>query len=210
MQVNLSRAWFQGGLSKLSEAQETVDVLSTEAVAKEAELKVKQAEADEALQFITVAMEKASDRKQEVAILKKEVEAKVYNRPCAQQYVCKSQSCMVISVRLIVHAPVQAGEISTRKTDVEAELAEVQPLIDAAKQAVGGIKQSNIDELRFLKAPPPAVRDVLQGVLAIMGIFDASWNSMKSFLSKRGVMRASNMYICRYISVMHGTQVSAG
>ena len=73
MQVNLSRAWFQGGLSKLSEAQETVDVLSTEAVAKEAELKVKQAEADEALQFITVAMEKASDRKQEVAILKKEV-----------------------------------------------------------------------------------------------------------------------------------------
>ena len=84
----------------------------------------------------------------------------------------------------------KAGEISTRKTDVEAELAEVQPLIDAAKQAVGGIKQSNIDELRFLKAPPPAVRDVLQGVLAIMGIFDASWNSMKSFLSKRGVIDA--------------------
>ena len=29
-----------------------------------------------------------------------------YNRPCAQQYVDKSQSCMVISRRLIVHAPV--------------------------------------------------------------------------------------------------------
>ena len=28
------------------------------------------------------------------------------NRPCAQQYVGKSQSCMVISGRLIVHAPV--------------------------------------------------------------------------------------------------------
>ena len=32
-----------------------------------------------------------------------------YNRPCAQQYVGKSQSCMVISGRLIVHAPVQAA-----------------------------------------------------------------------------------------------------
>ena len=32
-----------------------------------------------------------------------------YNRPCAQQYVGKSQSCMVISGRLIVHAPVGAG-----------------------------------------------------------------------------------------------------
>ena len=30
-----------------------------------------------------------------------------YNRPCAQQYVGKSQSCMVRSDRLIVHAPVQ-------------------------------------------------------------------------------------------------------
>ena len=29
-----------------------------------------------------------------------------YNRPCAQQYVGQSQSCMVISGRLIVHAPV--------------------------------------------------------------------------------------------------------
>eukprot|EP01048_Picozoa_sp_COSAG05_P008921 COSAG05_NODE_704_length_7857_cov_2.807038_4_plen_227_part_00 len=28
-----------------------------------------------------------------------------YNRPCAQQYVGKSQPCMVVSGRLIVHAP---------------------------------------------------------------------------------------------------------
>ena len=31
------------------------------------------------------------------------------NRPCAQQYVGKYQSCMVISGRLIVHAPVCEG-----------------------------------------------------------------------------------------------------
>ena len=29
-----------------------------------------------------------------------------YNRPCAQKFVGKSQSCMVISGRLIIHAPV--------------------------------------------------------------------------------------------------------
>ena len=34
-----------------------------------------------------------------------------YNRPCAQQYVGKSQSCMVITGRLIVHAPVQASRV---------------------------------------------------------------------------------------------------
>ena len=35
-----------------------------------------------------------------------------YNRPCAQQYVGKSQSCIVISGRLIVHAPVGYGDVT--------------------------------------------------------------------------------------------------
>eukprot|EP01048_Picozoa_sp_COSAG05_P008350 COSAG05_NODE_631_length_8203_cov_23.575148_4_plen_74_part_00 len=33
------------------------------------------------------------------------------NRPCAQQYVGKYQSCMVIEGRLIVHAPVDSGYV---------------------------------------------------------------------------------------------------
>ena len=37
-----------------------------------------------------------------------------YNRPCAQQYVGKSQSCMVISGRLIGHAPVQRQRQQSR------------------------------------------------------------------------------------------------
>ena len=34
-----------------------------------------------------------------------------YNRPCAQQYVVKSQSCMFTSGRLIRHAPVLTGVV---------------------------------------------------------------------------------------------------
>lgn len=41
--------------------------------------------------------------------------------------------------------------------------------------------------MRSLRAPPVAVRDVLEGVLRLMGIRDTSWNSMKTFLAKRGV-----------------------
>ena len=33
-----------------------------------------------------------------------------YNRTCAQQYVGKSQSCMVVSGRLYPHAPVHRNE----------------------------------------------------------------------------------------------------
>lgn len=41
--------------------------------------------------------------------------------------------------------------------------------------------------MRSLRAPPPVIRDVLEGVLRLMGIFDMSWTSMKSFLGKRTI-----------------------
>lgn len=70
---------------------------------------------------------------------------------------------------------------------VEEELSEVQPLIDAAKKAVGNIKKDNIAEIRSLKMPPDAIRDVLEGVLMILGQQDTSWNNMKTFLGKSSV-----------------------
>lgn len=70
---------------------------------------------------------------------------------------------------------------------VEDELREVQPLIDKAKQAVSGLKSENLSEVRSLKAPPAAIRNVLEAVLRIMGQQDTSWNNMKKFLSGTGV-----------------------
>lgn len=52
---------------------------------------------------------------------------------------------------------------------VEEQLSEVQPLIDSACAAVGSIKAENISELRSFKMPPDAIRDVLEGVLLLMG-----------------------------------------
>lgn len=46
---------------------------------------------------------------------------------------------------------------------------QVQPLIDQARRAVGQIKKENIDEIRSLKMPPDAIRDVLEGVLLVLG-----------------------------------------
>ena len=40
---------------------------------------------------------------------------------------------------------------------------------------------------RSMRAPPEIIRDILEGVLTLMGILDTSWNSMKSFLAKRGI-----------------------
>ncbi|KAI9102585.1 dynein heavy chain and region D6 of dynein motor-domain-containing protein [Phlyctochytrium arcticum] len=74
-----------------------------------------------------------------------------------------------------------------RKKEIENELSEVEPIVRSAKSAVGEIKSESLSEIRSLRAPPPAIRDVLEGVLRLMGILDMSWNSMKSFLGKRTI-----------------------
>ncbi|XP_075972807.1 dynein cytoplasmic heavy chain beethoven [Anticarsia gemmatalis] len=78
-------------------------------------------------------------------------------------------------------------KLQAQKKEIEAELAAVEPVIAAARSAVGDIRPESLSEVRSLRAPPEVVRDVLEGVLRLMGIADTSWHSMKSFLSKRGV-----------------------
>ena len=45
-----------------------------------------------------------------------------------------------------------------------------------------------MNEIKSLKAPPEPIRDVLEGVLALLGIEDSSWLSMKAVLSRSGII----------------------
>ncbi|XP_017286523.1 cytoplasmic dynein 2 heavy chain 1 isoform X3 [Kryptolebias marmoratus] len=81
----------------------------------------------------------------------------------------------------------EMSKIEERKANIDHELKEVQPLVDEAKRAVGNIKPEALSEIRSLRMPPDVIRDILEGVLRLMGIFDTTWVSMKSFLAKRGV-----------------------
>ncbi|CAG6004611.1 unnamed protein product [Menidia menidia] len=81
----------------------------------------------------------------------------------------------------------EVSKIEERKANIDDELKEVQPLVDEAKRAVGNIKPEALSEIRSLRMPPDVIRDILEGVLRLMGIFDTTWVSMKSFLAKRGV-----------------------
>ncbi|XP_047126593.1 cytoplasmic dynein 2 heavy chain 1 isoform X1 [Hydra vulgaris] len=81
---------------------------------------------------------------------------------------------------------VEVEKLAKRKEAIEAELSEIGPVLEEAKQAVGNIKSESLSEIRALRMPPDAIRDILEGVLRLMGILDTSWNSMRGFLAKRG------------------------
>ena len=76
----------------------------------------------------------------------------------------------------------------------------MEPLIAEARQAVGNIKSESLSEIRSLRAPPDVIRDILEGVLRLMGIQDTSWNSMKTFLAKRGVKEEIRTFDAHRIS----------
>lgn len=78
-------------------------------------------------------------------------------------------------------------ELQIRKSKVAEELHDVQPKVDAAREAVRCIRSSHLNEIRSLKMPPEAIRDVLEGVLTVLGQRDLTWNAMCRFLSNRSV-----------------------
>ncbi|KAF6261448.1 ATP-binding dynein motor region D5-domain-containing protein [Scenedesmus sp. NREL 46B-D3] len=96
--------------------------------------------------------------------------------------------------------------LQQRRGQVEAQLTDVQPLIDAARTAVGGIKADNINEVRSLRMAPDVIRDVLEGVLLLMGQEDTSWVAMKAFLGKRSVKEDIINYDAHRILATPGLQ----
>jgi dynein heavy chain 2 len=72
----------------------------------------------------------------------------------------------------------ETSYIERQKREIDDELAETQPLIDQAKQAVGSLKSDTLVEIRSLRSPPEVIRDILEGVLKLMGASDTSWPSM--------------------------------
>ena len=76
-------------------------------------------------------------------------------------------------------AGVEKSKLAVRKRDIDREMAEIEPLVRETKTAVGSIRTETLGEIRALRAPPVVIRDILEGVLSLMGIFDTSWVSMK-------------------------------
>jgi len=146
----------EAGLSKLLSAADVVNDLRVNAAQQEKDLRIAQTAADRAMEEISKALTGASERRTEVAEVK----------------------------RTVADNEIETKE---RKAEIESELAEIQPILDDAKQAVGQIKPEHLNEIRSLTAPPEAIADVLAAVLMLLGVQDLSWLSMKKFLSNRGV-----------------------
>lgn len=58
----------------------------------------------------------------------------------------------------------EAAKLKMRKKEIDEELSLIEPALQAAKAAVGGIKSESLSEIRSLRAPPEVIRDILEGL----------------------------------------------
>ena len=157
------------GLSKITEANKEVDVITNQAEKMRVELGVKQREADEALNTITKAVETATVSKSEAEKLRKfliEEEAKTKDS----------------------------------KSQVETELARVEPVITEARKGIKNISKSDMNELRAYTMCPDQIITVFNALFILMGEGDLSWGTMKNYLKQTNFVDNLSSYEVRKIS----------
>lgn len=89
-----------------------------------------------------------------------------------------------VAENLTCELEVQTHEITVRKEVVEKELAEAEPALQSAKQSVQSIRKTQLDELRNLTRPPPAVRVTMEMVCVMMGENGADWNEVRKIIRR--------------------------
>ncbi|CAK9300073.1 unnamed protein product [Gordionus sp. m RMFG-2023] len=76
-------------------------------------------------------------------------------------------------------------DLNQQKYLYENRIKGIAPLIEAAQSDILKIREEDLYEIKSLRAPPIIIRDILEGVLKLMGSYDTSWNNIKSWISKK-------------------------
>jgi dynein heavy chain 2 len=139
---------------------------------------------NEAKEMVDKLKQKAADQSQLLAEKQEEADVALKEITASMQRASEQRNEMETVRQKLAE---ESHKLEQRKKAIDIELSEIEPLVIQARQAVGNIKSESLSEIRSLRAPPDVIRDILEGVLRLMGIYDTSWNSMKSFLAKRGV-----------------------
>ncbi|KAK6172722.1 hypothetical protein SNE40_016326 [Patella caerulea] len=152
---------------------------------------------NDAKKLVDELKSKAAEQSIQLAEKQKEADAALSEITISMQNAGDQKNEMEI---LKQQAAEENKKLEKRKVVIDEELSEIEPLVQETKKAVGNIKTESLSEIRALRAPPDVIRDILEGVLRLMGIFDTSWVSMKSFLAKRGVKDEIQTFDARKIS----------
>ncbi|EAY15860.1 Dynein heavy chain family protein [Trichomonas vaginalis G3] len=80
------------------------------------------------------------------------------------------------------------GELSVQREEIDKQLADIKPTLQAASEKVSQIRPEHLSEIKSFTSPPPLVRDVLTGVVLLLGNQNVSWAGIKQVISGSGFL----------------------
>lgn len=103
----------------------------------------------------------------------------------------RAEKAKVDAEDLAMAAEEASIRVREREDEVAAQLAEVQPKVEAARAAVSSIRKEFLDELRAMPNPPTGVRIALEGVIMVLDGPSQKPDGRYSWGSIRARMRGS-------------------
>lgn len=155
------------GLSKIRETEEQVQELQTSLKQKGAELEQKREGRIICLFYNYILLLAAN--------------VKLKQMLSDQQ---KAEKEKTLSEQLQSDLAIQLKNIQTKKKQVGDDLAEVEPAVEDAKNAVKGIKKQQLVELRSMAQPPSAVKLALESVCLLLGENATDWKAIRGVMVK--------------------------
>ena len=127
-------------------------------------------------------MQKLLSDKQEILETKESEARKTLDTLLYQQNESERKQEATEEIRqiLIVHEE----QTRRRHEEIQRDLKEIQPTVEAAKLGVSNIKKQHLTELRSMNKPPEIVKIVLEAVCFLLGYNFDSWRDIQLFLRR--------------------------
>ncbi|VVD02388.1 unnamed protein product [Leptidea sinapis] len=155
---------------------------------KRADLEEQQLHLNVGLGKIAETVEQVEEMQKSLAVKSQELRAKNEAANAKLKQMVKDQQeaekKKVESQEIQVALEKQTKEIEAKRRDVMADLAQVEPAVIEAQNAVRSIKKQQLVEVRSMSNPPPVVKMALESICTLLEEKSDTWKGIRSAVMK--------------------------
>ncbi|KAI8434184.1 hypothetical protein MSG28_012298 [Choristoneura fumiferana] len=153
-----------------------------------ADLEEQQLHLNVGLGKIAETVEQVEEMQKSLAVKSQELQAKNEAANAKLRQMVKDQQeaekKKVESQEIQVALEKQTKEIEAKRRDVMADLAQVEPAVIEAQNAVRSIKKQQLVEVRSMANPPSVVKMALESICTLLGEKGDTWKGIRSAVMK--------------------------
>lgn len=155
---------------------------------KRSDLEEQQLHLNVGLNKIAETVEQVEEMQKSLAVKSQELQAKNDAANAKLRQMVKDQQeaekKKVQSQEIQAELEVQTVKIAQKQQDVMADLAQVEPAVIDAQQAVKSIKRQHLVEVRSMANPPLLVKLALESICLLLGENASDWKSIRAVIMR--------------------------